>query len=258
LTLLDTVGYSGKNEERTVFNPSGLAVFQLIIDAGPVAKAVLIILALFSVICWALIVEKWWQFRRVRAQTEKFIRAFREGRRHSVVYQAAKKFRDSPLAQLYVAGYQEVSGIPEVADHLLEDSEDGVTGDRLEAVHRAMRRAATLEIARLERYLPFLATTASACPFIGLFGTVWGIMAAFQGIGAQGSASLAVVAPGISEALVATAAGLGAAIPAVIGYNYFVNRVKHWATEMDGFTLDLLNLFSRPSPKPVRSTKEGL
>jgi len=116
-------------------------------------------------------------------------------------------------------------------------------------------RAAALEIARLEHYLPFLATTASATPFIGLFGTVWGVMAAFHGIGAQGSASLAVVAPGISEALIATAAGLGAAIPAVIGYNYFVNRVKHWAVEMEGFTMDLLNLLSRPA-KVGRAAKD--
>jgi len=108
--------------------------------------------------------------------------------------------------------------------------------------------------------LPFLATTASAAPFIGLFGTVWGIMAAFQGIGQQGSASLAVVAPGISEALIATAFGLGAAIPAVIGYNYFVNRVKHWSAEMDGFALDVLNLLARPtaSAKVTRSVKDGL
>src|SRR5205807_8092545 len=117
---------------------------------------------------------------------------------------------------------------------------------------RALRRRAALELALLERSPPSLAPPASAAPFIGLFGTVWGIMAAFHGIGQQGSASLAVVAPGISEALIATAAGLGAAIPAVIGYNYFVNRVKHWATEMDGFTLDLLNLLSRPEPKVTR------
>ena len=129
---------------------------------------------------------------------------------------------------------------------MLDDFDEGLGAERLESVNRALRRAAALEVARLEHYLPFLATTASATPFIGLFGTVWGVMAAFHGIGAQGSASLAVVAPGISEALVATAAGLGAAIPAVIGYNYFVNRVKHWATEMEGFTLDLLNMLSGP------------
>ncbi|MGH7277119.1 MAG: MotA/TolQ/ExbB proton channel family protein [Candidatus Rokuibacteriota bacterium] len=231
-------------------------VLELVLNAGPVGKAVLVVLAVFSIVSWALIVEKWWQFRRVRRQTLGFMKAFREGRRPSLVHGAAKKFRESPLASLYEAAYQQISGIPEVADRVLDDV-DELTAERLEAVHRALRRAAGLEIARLERYLPFLATTASATPFIGLFGTVWGVMAAFHGIGTQGSASLAVVAPGISEALVATAAGLGAAIPAVIGYNYFVNRVKHWATEMDGFMLDLLNLFSRPVAKVV-ARKDGI
>jgi biopolymer transport protein TolQ len=109
----------------------------------------------------------------------------------------------------------------------------------------------------MERYLPFMATVASSAPFIGLFGTVWGIMTAFQGIGQQGSANLAVVAPGISEALIATAAGLGAAIPAVMGYNFFVNRTKQWAMEMEGFTLDLLNAFARPVHKMARAVKDG-
>jgi biopolymer transport protein TolQ len=128
----------------------------------------------------------------------------------------------------------------------------------LDAVDRALLRATTVELTKLESRVPFLATTASITPFIGLFGTVWGVMSAFHGIGTQGSASLAVVAPGISEALIATAAGLGAAIPAVIGYNYFVNRVKHWATEMEGFTLDLLNMLSRPAPKLARPAKDGI
>ena len=117
-------------------------------------------------------------------------------------------------------------------------------------------RASVVEVNKLERRIPLLATTASVTPFIGLFGTVWGIMASFHGIGQQGSANLAVVAPGISEALIATAAGLAAAIPAVIAYNYFVNRVKHWATEMEGFTMDLLNLVARPVAKLAR--KDGL
>jgi biopolymer transport protein TolQ len=227
----------------------GSNVLDLVIQAGPVAKAVLALLGIFSVVSWALIVEKWWQMRRARSQTVQFLRAYREGRRPSVVFGAARKLRESPLAQLYVAAHQEVSGISEVVEHVLDDSEDGLGGERLDAVHRAMRRATALEIARLERYLPFLATTASSAPFIGLFGTVWGIMSAFHGIGQQGSANLAVVAPGISEALIATAVGLAAAIPAVIGYNVFVNRVKHWATEMEGFTMDLLNLVARPVPK---------
>ena len=231
-------------------------VLELIWSAGPIAKAVLAVLAVFSIISWALIVEKWWQLRRVRRQTLGFLKVFREGRRPSVVAVAAKKFRESPLAQLYFAAYQELAGSHEL-ERMVDEGEEAST-ERLEAADRAMRRSAGLEVAQLERYLPFLATTASACPFIGLFGTVVGVMNSFHGIGAQGSASLAVVAPGISEALVATAAGLGAAIPAVIGYNYFVNRVKHWATEMEGFALDMLNLLSRPAPKLARPAKDGV
>ena len=143
-------------------------------------------------------------------------------------------------------------GSVEVVDRVLEESDEGLGPERLDSINRAMRRAAGAEVARMERFLPFLATTASSAPFIGLFGTVWGIMTSFQGIGAQGSANLAVVAPGISEALIATAAGLGAAIPAVMGYNFYVNRVKYWASEMDGFSLDLLNAFARSAHKPAR------
>jgi biopolymer transport protein TolQ len=233
-------------------------ILEILWNAGPIAKVVLGILLIFSIVSWALIVEKWWQFRRVRRQTLGFVKVFREARRPSVVHIAARKHRDSPLAQLYAAAYTEVSGVPDVLDHMVDDGDDGLPPERLDAVHRAMRRAAGLEVAQLERYLPFLATTASATPFIGLFGTVWGIMSAFHGIGTQGSASLAVVAPGISEALVATAAGLAAAIPAVIGYNYFVNRVRHWATEMDGFSLDLLNVLARPVSKLTRPAKDGV
>lgn len=233
-------------------------ILALVWNSGPIAKGVLVVLMVFSIVSWALIVEKAFQFRRVRRQTLEFLRVFREARRTSIVHTAARRLRQSPLAQLYSAAYQEVSGIPEVLDKVLDDFDEGLNGDRLEAVNRALRRASALEVARLEHYLPFLATTASATPFIGLFGTVWGVMAAFHGIGAQGSASLAVVAPGISEALVATAAGLGAAIPAVIGYNYFVNRVKHWAVEMEGFTMDLLNVLSRPVAKAGRTAKDGV
>ncbi|MGH7323811.1 MAG: MotA/TolQ/ExbB proton channel family protein [Candidatus Rokuibacteriota bacterium] len=225
-------------------------VLDLIFSAGPVGKAVLIILVGFSVVSWALIVEKWWQFRRVKRQTLAFLKIYREGRRTAVMH-AVKKYRESPLATLYGAASQEIT------EDALDELEDGLGHERLEVANRTLRRAAAHEVSRLERYLPFLATTASATPFIGLFGTVWGVMTAFHGIGQQGSASLAVVAPGISEALIATAFGLGAAIPAVIGYNYFVNRVKHWATEMEGFALDLLNLLARPLPK-VRAAKDGL
>jgi biopolymer transport protein TolQ len=225
---------------------SGVA--ELVLSAGPIAKVVLSVLAVFSIVCWALIVEKWWEFRRVRRDSTRFLRVFRDARRFSAVYGSAKKYPDSPLAQLYLAAGQELSsmlGGVEVVDRVLEESDEGLGPERLDAINRSMRRVAALEVARMERYLPFLATTASSAPFIGLFGTVWGIMTAFQGIGAQGSANLAVVAPGISEALIATAAGLGAAIPAVMGYNFFVNRVKHWAVQMDSFALELLNVVGR-------------
>ena len=230
-------------------------IADLILSSGPVAKFVLALLAVFSIICWALIVEKWWEFRKIRRQSTSFARIFREARRFSVVYAAAKKHRESPLAQLYLAGGQELAtalGGAEMVDRVLEDGDEVVGPELLDVLNRAMRRAAGAEIERMERYLPFLATTASSAPFIGLFGTVWGIMTSFQSIGAQGSANLAVVAPGISEALIATAAGLGAAIPAVMGYNFFVNRVKYWASEMEGFTLDLLNAFARPVQKSAR------
>jgi len=238
-----------------------IGVVDLVLNAGPMAKFVLIVLAIFSILCWALIIEKWWQFRRIRLESGRFLRAFREGRRFSLVYGAARKHRESPLAALYASAYQEIGGanpLPEMVDQLLDDPEEGLPPERLEAANRAMRRAASAEISRMERYLPFLATTASASPFIGLFGTVWGIMESFRGIGQHGSASLAVVAPGISEALIATAAGLAAAIPAVMAYNFFVNRVKYWAAEMEGFALDLLNVFYRPAPKTSRQAKDGL
>jgi biopolymer transport protein TolQ len=219
-------------------------IVHLVTNAGPVGKFVLLALLAFSIVSWALIVEKWLRFRRMRRHTTAFVKVFREARRPAAVLAAANKCPDSPLAQMYSAAYREFTG----AGEMLERTAHGETfaAERLEAVHRALRRTASVEIAKLERFLPFLATTASASPFIGLFGTVWGVMTAFHGIGKEGSAGLAVVAPGISEALIATAAGLAAAIPAVIAYNYFVNRVRVAGVEMDNFTLDFLNLLSRP------------
>src|SRR2546425_9773907 len=131
----------------------------------------------FSIVSWALIVEKAFQFRRVRRQTLEFLRVFREARRPSIVHSAARRLRQSPLAQLYFAAYQEISGIPEVLDKVLDDFDEGLGAERLEAVNRALRRAAALEDARLEQYLPFLATNARATPVLSLFGTEWGIIA---------------------------------------------------------------------------------
>lgn len=229
---------------------------ELIANAGLVAKFVLLVLFVLSVVCWAIIIHKAIQFRSVSRESARFLKAYRESRRFSLVAGQAKRLRASPLARVYLAGYQELGGAgtppPDTMDGPPEPTDEGIGPERLESVQRAMRRVQSSEIERLEHYLAFLATTASAGPFIGLFGTVVGIIGSFQAIGTQGSASLAVVAPGISEALVATAAGLAAAIPAVIGYNYYVGRVRHWVTEMDNFSLEFANLTER---RLVRATK---
>jgi biopolymer transport protein TolQ len=229
---------------------------EIIGEVGPLEKVVLLVLVGMSVISWAIILHKALQFRMVTSESARFLKTYRESRRFSLVASGAKRLRQSPLGRVYLAAYQELSAVgappPDVMDGPPEPGEEGIAPDRLDSVQRATRRVHSSEIERMERYLAFLATTASAGPFIGLLGTVIGIMSSFQAIGTQGSASLAVVAPGISGALVATAAGLAAAIPAVIGYNYFVGRVRHWATEMDNFALELTNLIER---RLVRSTK---
>jgi biopolymer transport protein TolQ len=229
---------------------------EILSDVGPLEKVVLVVLLSMSVISWAIILHKALQFRMVSSESGRFLKTYRESRRFSLVASGAKRLRQSPLGRVYLAAYQELSASgappPDVMDGPPEPGEEGISPDRLESVQRAMRRVHSTEVERMERYLPFLATTASSGPFVGLLGTVVGIMNSFQAIGTQGSASLAVVAPGISGALVATAAGLAAAIPAVIGYNYFVGRMRHWTTEMDNFALELANLVER---RLVRSTK---
>jgi biopolymer transport protein TolQ len=234
---------------------------ELIANAGLVAKFVLLVLFFLSVISWAIIFQKALMFRALNRESQRFLKVYRESRRFSVVAGGAKRLRQSPLARVYLAAYQELGGsgaqLPDLMDGPPEESEDGIAPERLDSVLRAMRRVQASEIERMERYLSFLATVASSGPFIGLAGTVWGILQAFHEIGRQGSASLAVVAPGISEALVTTFFGLAAAIPAVIGYNYFVNKVRHWATEMDNFALEIANMIERRLLRTVKSLKNG-
>jgi biopolymer transport protein TolQ len=217
---------------------------ELITNAGLVVKLVLLILAYFSVTSWAIIIFKELSIRKAMRESERFLDNFWAKRRFDAISQGLGEFRHSPLAVLFRDVYQE----------LLQSrrSGEGEGGGTLEAslgeqerIARVLRRATTSETHRLEKYLSFLATTGSAAPFIGLFGTVWGIMDAFHGIGKSGSASLAVVAPGISEALVATAIGLVAAIPAVIGYNYFLRKIRVLTSDMDAFSNDLLNIVKR-------------
>ncbi len=231
-----------------------LTVLDILRAAGPVVKAVLLLLLLFSVVSWGVILHKWRQLRRAERESRLFLKLFWEGSRLDAIFSSAETLRESPVAEVFRAGYIELVKVkksqgggearPLAAGALAQAMVTTELGG-VENVSRALRRAVASEITRLERFLGFLATTGSTTPFIGLFGTVWGIMTAFIGIGRAGAATLAVVAPGIAEALIATAVGLAAAIPAVISYNYFLTRVKVLATEMDSFSFEFLNIVER-------------
>jgi biopolymer transport protein TolQ len=223
-------------------------IVHLIAEAGLASKVVLVILLIFSAISWGIIFYKLWQFNRAQRQTVTFLDVFRKSSKFSEVQAVCQNLADSPLVGLFRAGYTELNA--QLRSTSPADAKPAAPAARptlksLDGVDRALLRANTVELSKLERHVPFLATTASITPFIGLFGTVWGIMTSFQGIGAAGSSSLGVVAPGIAEALIATAAGLFAAIPAVYFYNHLTNRVKHFAGDMDDFSLEFLNIAER-------------
>jgi biopolymer transport protein TolQ len=224
-------------------------VISLVARSGPVAKIVLLILILFSVLSWGIALYKALEFRRAKRQSGAFLDVFRRSSKFSEVQAVCRTLTDSPLVGLFQAGYAELNTQLRGQGQSGE-SRPAVQGARpmlksLESVDRALLRASAVEVTRLERRVPFLATTAAITPFIGLFGTVWGIMQAFQGIAETGSTNLGVVAPGIAEALIATAAGLFAAIPAVYFYNHFTHEVKNFATQMDDFSLEFLNICER-------------
>ncbi len=204
------------------------SALQLILQAGIIVKGVLLILLFFSVVSWAIIFFKQKYFSRAHKESEQFLRAYRSSRDAKSLFQATKAYTMSPIANLFRMAY---------TDTVKEKSE----------TKRLLKRYGALESAKLEKYLNFLATTGSTTPFIGLFGTVWGIMNSFMGIGSAGAASLAVVAPGIAESLIATAAGLAAAIPAVIAYNYYLSQARRMIIEMEDFAEELLDFFSRES-----------
>jgi biopolymer transport protein TolQ len=213
------------------------------------AKVVLGILLLFSLISWIIIFAKYIRLARISRQSEKFVAFFRKSKRFSEVNTVAGELGDSPLTTLFKAGYAEL----DAQIKAVRPDENPVTTISLQpsgklliknisGVERALERAIGIEVSRLTAYMTFLATTASACPFIGLFGTVWGIMQSFRAIGQTGSTSIAAVAPGISEALVNTAAGLAAAIPALVFYNYFMGKVRAQRAGMEDFALEFINL----------------
>lgn len=217
---------------------------ELVLNAGPVVKLVLLILVYFSVVSWAIIFYKQLVIHRAISDSERFLDFFWSKKSFDSIGQGLDDFKHSPLTVLFREVYRELAQNRRSAEGQGKETLVADLGEQ-DRVTRVLRRSTTSESQRLEKYLSFLATTGSAAPFIGLFGTVWGIMDAFHGIGTSGSASLAVVAPGISEALVATAIGLVAAIPAVIGYNHFVNKINVLTGEMDNFSQEILNIVQR-------------
>lgn len=220
-------------------------VFGLIRDSGPVAIAVLLTLLVFSFVSWAIIVYKGLALRQAYQHSETFLEIFRKSSKFSEVHSVCVQLKASPLVGVFQAGYQEVNQQVRAGQQPTAAAAARPVVKSLESLTRALIRAATAESTRLERRLSFLATTAAVCPFVGLFGTTWGIMNAFQEIGSQGSANLAVVAPGISEALITTATGLAAAIPAAVFYNYFASRVRVLTAMVDDFALEFLNIVER-------------
>jgi len=222
-------------------------ILQILLDSRGVVLVVLILLVGFSIACWYIIAYKYIVLGRANRESEKFLDAFWASKRLDAIYQSAQELKRSPVAAVFRAGYVELSKIragratgPEGDTNAMSEQLGS-----LENVERALRRAQIGEHAYLERLVPFLATTGSTAPFVGLFGTVWGIMNAFINIGAKGAANLATVAPGIAEALIATAIGLVAAIPAVMAYNFLGARIRSMVAEMESFQSDFLNIVKR-------------
>jgi biopolymer transport protein TolQ len=216
----------------------GGEIVDLVQETGAVAKVVLLLLLAFSVISWAIILSKWNLLRRAKVQSGRFVRAFRKAQRLQDVAAVAEQFRPSPLVGIFEGGIEE---------YKRQVGNSGVLNNPV-SVQRAMQISASEELTRFERNLPWLAITGAVTPFVGLFGTVWGIIDAFHGLGTAGAATLRAVAPGISEALITTAAGLAAAIPAVIAYNLIGSSIRDFAARGDDFALEMLNAVERQQP----------
>jgi biopolymer transport protein TolQ len=218
-------------------------ILHLFWGSGWVVRFVLFTLIGFSVGCWGIAIAKSRELRRAEKQSARFVDIFWEAKNLSTIQTASIDLKDSPVAQVFRAGYQELQRLTKVKRGNPDDDETEFGG--VENVQRAMQRARIQEVTRLERGLTFLATTSSTAPFIGLFGTVWGIMTAFMGLSTTTSSSIQAVAPGIAEALIATAVGLAAAIPAVVMYNRFARQLRVLTAEIDTFAVEFLNIADR-------------
>jgi len=221
-----------------------LDYLEVVTNAGPVVMAVLLLLVAASVVSWSIIIWKWRQLRRAQDESVRFLETFWQSKRLDAIYQAAESLSASPISQVFRAGYVELSKVTATRKGEAEGAMSEQLGG-IENVERALKRAAAAEVTHLEARVSFLGTTASAAPFVGLFGTVWGIMRAFHDIYQMGNANLATVAKPISEALIATAVGLAAAIPAVVAYNAFIARIRVLDSEMTNFSNDFLNIVKR-------------
>jgi biopolymer transport protein TolQ len=238
---------------------SGSALLEIIVNSSTISKVVLGILAIFSVVSWGIILHKWWTFGRTRRQTASFLDVFRRSNKFSEVQAVCPTLKDSPLVGLFQAGYAEITSQLRHQGQMAPGADPAAatatsnprpasprpTLKSLAGVDRALMRASVVEVNKLEKHIGFLATTAAITPFIGLFGTVIGIMLAFENIAQAGSTNLGVVSRPIADALIATACGLFAAIPAVYYYNMLSNRVKIFASEMDDFAMEFLNIAER-------------
>jgi biopolymer transport protein TolQ len=232
-------------------------IVNMISNAGPMVQFVMLLLLFFSIMSWAIILIKYRYIRKAFKESAEFTEFFWKSRDLSNAYVKAKQLHGSPLARIFRIGYVELKKMsqsgtqpnpPRAAGNQVAGSQNMSLDNRFtgtDNIKRALRRAIATEMTRMSQMVPFLATTGNTAPFIGLFGTVWGIMNSFHGIGLKGSANLAVVAPGISEALVATAAGLAAAIPAVIAFNFFMSKIRVVESELQSFSADFLNIVER-------------
>lgn len=230
-------------------------IVQMVFHAGPMVKFVLLLLFFFSLTSWTIIFMKLRLLKKFKDENERFLELFSSSREISKVYLQSKIFNFSPLAKIFRTGYAEFNRSKMLQGNPDEDKGLQSQQQIVDHVHRAAKKVLFAQSSRLEKGLTFLATTGNASPFIGLFGTVWGIMTSFRSIGMKGSASLAVVAPGIAEALIATAAGLAAAIPAVVAFNYFNNRMRTTQTEMGNFISDFVGSLDKGLTRRVLTEK---
>jgi biopolymer transport protein TolQ len=213
-------------------------------STGPIVQGVLLILILSSLISWTIILAKVWSFKQAKKESDSFLDLFWNAKSLDGIFNETKNFSASPVSNVFRSGFIEFQKLTQKSQEKPQDKAHTLDAG-LENVERALRRSSQTELLKLERLLPHLATIASVAPFIGLFGTVWGIMTSLQGLAGGGPATLERVAPGVSEALIATAVGLAAAIPAVVAYNQFVTRMRHFRAEMDGFSADFTNILKR-------------